>query len=95
MNNRYLSDDVFFTSARGQKITLLERRYDKLVLYTEDNDVWRRFRQWTQLLQEVPYTVGDIKGPLKAVDLYFPMKAKKQLLKALLSAVPKTAVPIS
>ncbi len=84
MSNQHQNDDVFFKTPRGQPVTLLERRGDKLALYTEDNDVWRRFRKWSWKICEVKYTKGK---NLIAVDLYFPSGIKRRLLKAL--SVPK------
>jgi hypothetical protein len=80
MSNQHLRDTILFESPKGQKITELSIRGDKLALYTEDENLYRRFKEWTQLLYKVWYTQGN--HP-KAVDLYFPLSAKKQLLRAL------------
>jgi hypothetical protein len=94
-SNQHLRDDVLFKSPLGSPITMLERRGPNLCLHTEDNEVWRRFREWKQLLFDVPYHQGDITGPLVAVDLYFPLTAKKALLKALATWVRKKGVSFS
>jgi hypothetical protein len=43
----------------------------------------------------VPYHKGDITGPLVAVDLYFPLTAKKALLRSLVSWAGKNGVPVT
>lgn len=85
--NQYTRDAILYLSPdlKGP-ITELRMAGDRLVLYTEDTEVFRRFRQWTQLITAVPYHqehLFDGKRTLVAVDLYFPKTARQQLVKAL------------
>lgn len=91
MSNQHLKETTLFTSPRGQKTTTLEIRGNRLALYTEDNEIYKRFRQWTQLLYKTPYFWGE---KVIAADLYFPLSTRNQLLRALTSSVPKNGVSL-
>ena len=80
MTNQYLQDTVLFTAKPGNKSTELSIRGPNLVLYTEDTEIWQRFKCWQQLIYLVPYNQGK---DLIAVDLHFPKSAKNALLRAL------------
>lgn len=90
MSNQYLRSDILFKTPRGQPIVELSIRGNKLALYTEDNEVWQRFREWSLMIYQVKYTRGN---NLTAVDLYFPLGAKKRLLRAL--SAPESVGSIS
>jgi len=84
MTNQYTSDsDVLFVS-QGSPVTELRKAFDQVILYTEDNELYQKFKQWKQLLFFQPY-YREVKGhdKLIAVDLYFPKSALKQLMRAL------------
>jgi len=93
MSNQHLRDDVLFKTPKGQPITELSLRGNKLALYTEDPVMYQRFREWSLIIYQVKYTQGWKKENLIAVDLYFPLGAKMRLLRAL--SVPKAAGSIS
>jgi len=50
-----------------------------IVLYTEDNSVYRHLKGWKSCRQVVPYSQN---GRVIAVDLQFPKEAKDHIRKA-------------
>lgn len=80
--NRTLESDILYTSPIGSPITELRKAGDKLVLYTESNELYQRFKDWKQVLHWTKYTTGK---DLVGVDLYFPREAKKALIRSLTS----------
>lgn len=80
--NRTLGNSILFTSPIGQQITELRASGDRLVLYTESNELYKKFKDWKGLIQVAPYTSGK---NLVGVDLYFPREARKALIRALTS----------
>lgn len=80
--NQRLKNDVLYTSRIGGPITELRKSGDNLVLYTESNEVYKRFKTWKDLIQKATYTLNK---DLIAVDLYFPRSARKALIRALTS----------
>jgi len=53
---------------------------DKLVLFTDDNQVYRRFRQGIRPLYERPYIQH---GNLVAYDLYFEKKQRRAIVRVM------------
>lgn len=51
-----------------------------LVVYTEDNQVYRRFKQWKSCQQVIPYYQN---GRVVGTDLYFPKQAEVEIRKVL------------
>ena len=87
--NQYLRDDVLYFKVVNGVITELSIRGDKLVLYTESNEIFQKLKQWEQLLYQVPYFQDRRQI---AADLYFPKETKKDLLRVfsrLTQAAPK------
>ena len=84
MTNAVLRDSVLFKT-QGSPVTDLEWRGENLVLYTENDEVYQRFKKWKQLLRFIEYQQHDSKGKRHIVgaDLFFPKTAKKSLLMAL------------
>lgn len=83
MSNLY--DNILYLS-RGSPMTELSVQGDKLCLYTQNEQVRRRFLEWKQLLFSAPYTQENFfsgKVSLIATDLYFPRAAEKALVRAL------------
>lgn len=80
--NRTLQNSILYTSPIGRQITELRSSGDRLVLYTESNDLYKQFKDWKQLIQVAPYLSGE---NLVGVDLYFPREAKKALIRVLTS----------
>jgi len=78
--NRTLENDIFFIFVTSGKITELRTAGDRLILYTESNELYQKAKDWKQVLQLAPYYSGkDFIG----VDIYFPREHKKALLRAL------------
>lgn len=78
--NRTVGSDILFVSPIGRQITELRKVGNRLILYTESNDVYKQFKEWKQLIQHVPYLqVRSLVG----VDLYFPKSELKGLLGSL------------
>ena len=78
--NQHLETDILYTAPIGQPITELRITGDKLVLYTESNELYKRLKLWKQIIHWTKYTKG---ASLVGVDLYFPKSARKALLRAL------------
>ena len=51
-----------------------------IVLYTEDNEVYPRLKQWKSCQQVVPYCQN---GRVIGADLYFPKQAEVEIRKVL------------
>ena len=88
MGNKATLEALYYTAPLGDRITTLElRQPNKLVLYTEDTKVLDRFRHWSQLLYLIPYTQDQgEKHPVEvliAADLYFPLRSRGELVRAL------------
>ena len=95
MGNQFLRDSVLFVTPVGERTTELSIRGNKLALYTEDNAVYRRFRDWKQLIFKVDYTrESRHNNAIVAADLFFPLSAQQQLLKALRPTVVKERVSV-
>ena len=60
--------------------TELTRAGNHLVLYTNDDGLYRQLREWKQLIKIIPYYQNKT---LVGRDLYFELKAKAKLLRAL------------
>lgn len=80
--NRTLENSILYTSPIGRQMTELRRAGDRLILYTESNELYKQFKGWKQLIHLVPYHSGK---NLVGVDLYFPREARKALIRALTS----------
>ena len=84
--NQFTQDGILFQSPRGGPNTELRLAGSRLVLYTDDQATWDRFVKWRQCQDQVRYTqcrLFDRKEILIAVDMYFPLSARRQLLAAL------------
>lgn len=78
--NQHLNDGALFASPVGQPITELRKAGDQVILYTEDHEINKRFKDWKNLIQRVPYLQAR---SLIGVDLYFPKSELKGLLRSL------------
>lgn len=80
MSNQHLRDDILFYTGMSWPVTELSIRGDSMVLYTEDTEIYRRYRKWQQAGLINRYTQAN---SLVGVDIYFPRAAKKQLVRSL------------
>lgn len=91
MSNQHINNkdgDILFSSPAGRPLTTLEQWGKRLVLHTNDLDLYDRFREWKQLIYWQGYYQGIPHGPLVAADLFFPLSAHKQLIKSLNGSKP-------
>ncbi|MFC2068872.1 hypothetical protein ACFLTP_07715 [Chloroflexota bacterium] len=61
-----------------------------LVVYTEDNDLYQKLRDWRLLVKVVKYSKGD---NVVGADLYYPLSAKDRLIKTVKNGETKTGYP--
>ena len=86
--NQFTGSDILYQAPRGSPITELRKAGSNVVLYTEDEALIRRLKEWKQLLHQVKYIQQKT---LVGVDLYFNKKVTKQLIKALENHRPTTS----
>ncbi len=73
-------NSILFTSPIGRQTTELLATGDNLILYTESNELYKRFKDWKAIERICPYLSGN---NLVGVGLYFPRSSAKALVWAL------------